>query len=112
ATAIHFATFPILGSYGLVLTRAGYVAAVIPVFAILTHRREPGPITRFLSDSSYTIYLYHKFFMLPLMPYASSWQPAPRTIVLTAAGLAGSALVVILAQRIVGNRARLLFGTP
>jgi peptidoglycan/LPS O-acetylase OafA/YrhL len=66
---------------------------------------------RFLSDASYTIYLYHTLFITLLSPLLPPLPTPLRAVILTSAGLFGGITVVYMARRALGDRARLLFGT-
>lgn len=87
-----------------------YTLAVAVLVALATAGRRVPPAVLFLSQASYTIYLYHHVFQLALLPAVSGWSPVARTLALVAAGLAGSAALAWLGQRLLGPRSRLVLG--
>lgn len=83
------------------------------VFALTWNKQSTPTIIRFLSDSTYTVYLYHIFFVLAFKAWAS---PAPRAFepgIIAATWLSGffGALAILLLVRVTaGERSRLLVG--
>jgi fucose 4-O-acetylase-like acetyltransferase len=74
--------------------------------------RVPAPI-RFLSDVSYSIYLFHLFFMYEaqkLFPHAEGSLDPLAVLLPWASGLLGPLLLIWIAKRTLGARARTLFG--
>ncbi len=72
----------------------------------------PRPI-RFLSDVSYSIYLFHLFFMYPaqrFFPHAEGSLEPSAVLAPWAAGILGSFALIWIARRALGRRARTLFG--
>jgi surface polysaccharide O-acyltransferase-like enzyme len=86
------------------------VYAILALIAIAASYWESPPAwLRSLSDATYTIYLYHLFFVLALQ----AWLPAPplRADALAIGvpwlgGLAGGLAVALLGRRLLGARAR------
>jgi peptidoglycan/LPS O-acetylase OafA/YrhL len=74
--------------------------------------RLPAPI-RFFSDVSYSIYLFHLFFMYEaqkLFPHADGTLATLAVVIPWASGLLGPLALIWIANRALGARARTLFG--
>lgn len=76
-------------------------------------RRSPAAL-RFASDATYAIYLYHLFFVYPVLraapPVATTGERLLVELCAWAGGLVGPALLVLLARRPLGVRARIWLG--
>jgi surface polysaccharide O-acyltransferase-like enzyme len=76
--------------------------------------RESPPALRFASDASYTVYLYHLFFLYTVMQALPSVGSVAGRLALElagwGAGLVGSGLLVAASRRVLGVRARLWLG--
>ncbi len=68
----------------------------------------PGPV-RWLSDATYSIFLYHLFFILAVLHFGSGGSLAWRSAAFVA-GLAGTIGLVQLGRRWLGERARVYLG--
>jgi len=90
--------------------RAIYCCSVVLIGVLLTSGRRVPRVVRFLSEASFTIYLYHVFFIAPLRPYMGGWNPLLRAPLLVALAVLGSAVIVLVGRRILGTRSRLLIG--
>jgi fucose 4-O-acetylase-like acetyltransferase len=90
--------------------RVVYTLCVIGVLIVATRRAPVPSAIRFLSDASLGIYLYHIMFQFTLQPYLVKWAPAIRIPFAVAFDLAGGVGVCLLARRLLGARARALFG--
>lgn len=90
-----------------------FVVAALLVVASLRARGTPAAL-RFASDVTYTVYLYHLFFVYAVLRAAPpSTTTGGRLLVelcAWAAGLAGPVLLVLLARRALGARARTWLG--
>lgn len=107
----HLALWPrVRATYLDPFARMAYVLSVVGLIAAATHRaRVPSPV-RFLSEASYTIYLYHTLFITAASPLASGFAAPVRTASLTSVGLLGGAAVAYLGHRALGDRSRLVLG--
>lgn len=93
------------------LLRATYALGVVGLISLLTWRAPLPRFVRFVSESTLTIYMYHRLFQLPLVPYTKEWDPLVRIVVVFAVGLAGSTLVCLLGRRLLGRRSKILLGS-
>lgn len=94
------------------VTRILYTFAAIGSITLLTWRRVPGPVVRFLSEATLSLYLYHHIFQRLTEPATWEWHPVARIAAQVAAGLAGACAVALAGRRLLGpQRARLLLGT-
>ncbi|MEO7438619.1 MAG: acyltransferase, partial [Candidatus Binatia bacterium] len=93
-------------------THAAYTLLVMGLIASAV-TREPAPTwIRFLSEATFTIYLYHLFAYKAVGSLMPSDTPLIlRVAVLMSAGLAFSTLIALLGRRALGARSRLLLGT-
>jgi fucose 4-O-acetylase-like acetyltransferase len=92
-----------------------HVACVLTLLFVAGMGRETrSRAVRFLSDASYTIYLFHLFFVLPA---SRLWAPASHTFdalaigAAFASGLAGSLALVAAGRRLLGPRSRVVLGS-
>jgi len=93
------------------LERAIYSLSVVGfVWLWVAGRPAPGAV-RFLSRASFSIYLYHAFFVRPLRAPTLDWPVLPRVLLLVAVGLLGSCALVWAGRRLLGARSRLLLGS-
>ncbi len=91
--------------------RALYTLSVMALIAAAVPRGPAPAWIRFLSEGTFTIYLYHWFAFYALLRLVNPGPPAVRVLVLTFVGLAFSTSVVLLGQRALGARSRLVLGT-
>lgn len=91
---------------------AAYTISVMALIAASVPRKPAPRSIRFLSEATFTIYLYHWF------AYAAVLQLMPQEIplllripILISAGLAFSTMIVLVGRRTLGPRSRLLVGT-
>ena len=86
------------------------VYAILALIALAASAwRSPPPWLRILSDATYTLYLYHLFFVLtlqPLFPAPPLRADALAIGVPWLGGLAGGLAVALLGRRLLGERAR------
>lgn len=92
-----------------------YVACVLALlFSLGVGRETQGRAVRFLSDSTYTIYLFHLFFVYPvqrLVPAApGAFDPFPIAAA-WAAGMLGPLALAALGRALLGSRSRALLGS-
>jgi len=92
------------------LLRGMYTLGIVGAVALTLGHRIPPPAVRFLSRSSYAIYLYHFFFEALLTSPTLHWPAAARIGTRVAAGLAGALLVCLAGTRLLRTRARPLLG--
>jgi len=94
------------------LYRTVYTFSVIAlILAWFGERRVPAPV-RFLSESTFAIFLYHRFFQLLVDRYTADWHDVARFCALFAVGVAGGVLLSAAGRRLLGARwSRLLLGT-
>ena len=90
--------------------RAIYTLSVIGLVALALGNRTPPPAVRFLSQSSYAIYLYHFFFEALMTSPTLRWPAAARIGTRVGVGLAGSVVVCLAGTRLLRTRARPLLG--
>lgn len=93
------------------LLRATYSLGVVGLISLLTHRAPLPGFVRFISDATLTIYMYHRLFQIPLIPFTKEWDPLVRIAVIFCVGLAGASGVCVLGRRLLGRRSRLLLGS-
>jgi fucose 4-O-acetylase-like acetyltransferase len=91
------------------------VACTLAVFLALGAGRETrSRLVRFLSDSTYTIYLFHLFFVYPLQrllaPAPGAFEPLAIAPVWLA-GLAGPLAIAAAGRALLGARSRTLLGS-
>ena len=73
--------------------------------------RRPAPAAvRFLSDTTLTIYLYHWFAYLAVMPRLGPMPLGLRMVLLAGVGLAFGSSIAVAGQRLLAGRSRLLLG--
>jgi surface polysaccharide O-acyltransferase-like enzyme len=88
------------------------VMALLVAFSLSL--RESPPALRFASDATYTVYLYHLFFLYTVMQALPSVGSVAGRLALElagwGAGLVGSGLLVAASRRVLGARARVWFG--
>jgi peptidoglycan/LPS O-acetylase OafA/YrhL len=100
---------PLATSLGVL--RAAYtVGLATAVFAMCSSSPVPRGV-RYLSENSYTLFLYHNFFQLAVLPYTSDMESLTRTSLLTAVGLIGGVSVCLLGEALLGKFSRPLLGT-
>jgi surface polysaccharide O-acyltransferase-like enzyme len=92
-----------------------YVACVLSlVFAVGVGRETKLRAVRSLSDATYTIYLFHLFFVYPvqrlLPPAPRVFEPIPIAAAWLA-GLLGPLLIAALGRALLGSRSRALLGS-
>lgn len=92
------------------LLRACYSTSVVGLLALALERLPPPRAVRFLSRASYGIFLYHFFFVYPLLEPTAAWPPLARIGARVGAGLLGATAVCLVAARLFGARSRLLVG--
>lgn len=89
-----------------------YTFGVVGALTLLTLNRPIHPVVRFLSESSLTIYLYHRILILLALPHTEAWHPLLRIFGLLLLGLASTTLLVLLGRRLLGRRwSRILLGS-
>lgn len=96
----------------LLTTWLGVYFAIATAFVFSCGRSFGGPV-RWLSDATYTIYLFHLFFVTPgvSLMRAEAHAFEPLTIAsIWLAGLIGSAGIVVAARAILGEQARDVVG--
>jgi peptidoglycan/LPS O-acetylase OafA/YrhL len=93
------------------LARTTYTLTVIAFITALTSNRPAPAAVRFLSDATLTIYLYHWFAYLALMPLLGPMPLGLRMLLLTSVGLGFGTLVAMAGRRLLGSRSRLLLGS-
>lgn len=64
----------------------------------------------FVSGATYTIYLYHFFFIYPMRAWTLHWSPIPRIFAVATTAFVGGCLVSWAGQRLLGRRARWWIG--
>ena len=87
---------------------------LLALLAIGTGRESRGRAVRFLSDSTYTIYLFHLFFVLPvqrLVPAAPGVFDPLAIGAAWIAGLAGPLAIAALGRALLGGRSRTFLGS-
>ena len=92
------------------ILKAVYTSGVVGLIGLVAWRREPPAAVRFLSRSSYAIYLYHFFFERLVGRFLVFWPAAPRIATIVGAGLVGATLVCLVGLALFPTRARLLLG--
>jgi peptidoglycan/LPS O-acetylase OafA/YrhL len=90
--------------------RTTYTLMVIACLAALTPRRPAPAAVRFLSDTTLTIYLYHWFAYLAVMPRLGPMPLGLRMVLLAGVGLAFGSSIAVAGQRLLAGRSRLLLG--
>ena len=92
-----------------------YVACVLTLIVAVAGQRETAQRSvRFLSDSTYTIYLFHLFFVYPvqrLLPPAPGVFDPLSIGAAWAAGLFGPLALAALGRALLGGRSRVLLGS-
>ncbi len=91
------------------------VCTLTMLFALGAGRETRSRLVRFLSDSTYTIYLFHLFFVFS----AKRWLPSPApyavdplmTVPVWLIGLAGPLALAVLGRMLLGARSRALLGS-
>ena len=91
--------------------RGAYVLSVVGLIISATQNARVLPVVRFLSEASYTVYLYHSLFITAASPFVSSLDAPLRTLTLTSVGLLGSSALVYLGRRTLGGASRLTLGS-
>ncbi len=91
--------------------RTLYMLSVMALVATCVPPRPAPPWVRFLSEATFTIYLYHWFAYLAVMPHTHGASVPLRIAVLMSVGLAFSASIALLGRRALGSRSRTLLGT-
>ena len=85
------------------LARIGYTVGVVSLLALLTARWTPPPAVLILANSSLSIYLFHRVFQIWATPLTKGLPEPLQILGQFAAGLGGSILLVMLAQRTIGR---------
>ena len=101
---------PVDSAAGRGVLRAVYAFAVVGLVSLLTLGRPGSAGVRFLSETTYTIYLYHRLFMWQVLPFVLDAPPALRIGAVAAGGIAGAALLGLLGRRWLGRASRPLLG--
>jgi fucose 4-O-acetylase-like acetyltransferase len=89
-------------------------SVLVPIFATGLGRETRSRAIRFLSDASYTIYLSHLFFVLPVQGALPAGPRVFDPVVIGAvftAGLLGSLLIVVAGRALLGARSRTWLGS-
>ncbi len=93
-----------------ILLKSFYVFGVVGLISVATTSlRVPG-VVRFLSEASFTLYLYHHAFQAVARPHLLDVAPMLRVVLLTTIGIAGASIVALVGRRTLGTRSRLLLG--
>jgi fucose 4-O-acetylase-like acetyltransferase len=88
--------------------------ALAALLALSVERETRSPLIRFLSDSTYTIYLYHLFFVYPLqrlLPQAPGEFEPLLAAPVWLAGLLGPLALAAAGRKWLGARSRALLGS-
>lgn len=94
------------------LYRTVYTFAVLGLILAWVGERPVPAFVRFLSESTYAIFLYHRVFQLLVDPYTAEWHDVARFFFLFAVGGAAGAMLSFAGGRLLGpTRSRLLLGT-
>jgi fucose 4-O-acetylase-like acetyltransferase len=110
--AMHAFTWTrVRGTNAALIARGAYVLAFVVGVITATDGRRPSVVIRFASEASYTLYLYHFLFMLPLLPITEEMPAALRTVILVGSGLFGAAAIAAGGRALLGSRSRFVFGT-
>lgn len=80
-----------------------YTLGIAGLCVVLAAHRPPGRAVLFLAGTTFTIYLFHHFFQIPLSRVADDWSPLARVPFLFAGGLSGGVAVAWLARRALGE---------
>ena len=91
--------------------RIAYTLSCVGLIVAFTYHRNVPAAIRFLSEASFTIYLYHIFFIRSFLPYAADWNPVVRVLTLVVASLAASSCLTIAGRKVFGRYSRLVLGT-
>lgn len=110
AAAYLAASEDLIGTPAGIPARALYVMAVLAIMAFCTEHSKSTGVVRFLSESSYTIYLFHMFFVAPVLPYFANTSTIVRMVVVTSVGLGGASVLVLVGRAALGPRSRALIG--
>ena len=116
--------FSIFGPFGMrpwqaqLADRMIYTAGVlilltslsVALAATLSPARFPPRFIRFVSRATYTIYLYHFFFIYPMRSQTLHWSPPLRILAVAGVALAGGCGVAYLSQRLMGRWSRWIAG--
>jgi surface polysaccharide O-acyltransferase-like enzyme len=78
--------------------------------AMSSPARFPPHWVRFVSRATYTIYLYHFFFIYPMRDFTLHWAPPARILAVAGVALAGGCGVAYLSQRLMGRGAKWIVG--
>lgn len=88
--------------------------ALLLILAVAGQRETPQRTVRFLSDSTYTIYLFHLFFVYPVQRLVPAAPGAFDPVAIGAAwvaGLLGPLALAALGRALLGGRSRTLLGS-
>lgn len=85
------------------------LSVVVGLVLLLRNGRQVG-IIRFLSDTTLGLYLYHHIFQTMAAPHVADWHPLLRIFTLAFGGLIGASAVCWISRRLLGPKAKLLFG--
>ena len=78
--------------------------------AMLSPARFPPHWVRFASQATYTIYLYHFFFIYPMRGATLDWAAPVRILAVAGVALAGGCGVAYLSQRLMGRWSKWIVG--
>ena len=93
------------------LLHTPYMVGVVALVAALVPAGPAPAVVRWLSEATLAIYLYHWIPRSWVLPWAFALQPLWRIATVSAASLAGGALIALAARRVLGARAsRALIG--
>jgi peptidoglycan/LPS O-acetylase OafA/YrhL len=88
-----------------------YMLGIVAMIASLTRGRETSSPVRFVSDSTFGIYLYHYMLHPMVMPWALTKPPVMRLAIVSTAFLGGSILFLAFVRGVLGPRwSRMLIG--